>query len=106
MTSYREILVEDADLSTMSRNCLRNGGFYRMGEVEKATAAELLRIPNLGRKSMREIEDWFAGHGALCGERRSDAMRQLKAMTERAASLRQQAEQTERYIEELKERLG
>jgi hypothetical protein len=76
-----------------------------MGDVEKETAWDLLRLPEFGRKSLNEIEEWFAEHGRLAGQRRQDALRQMKAMRERAARLRKQADETDKHIAELQARL-
>ena len=45
----------ELDLSTRTMNCLKNDGINYIEDLVKKTAAELLRTPNFGRKSLNEI---------------------------------------------------
>ena len=51
----RDILIEDADFSVRSYNCLKRTGACTLGDVADMTGADLLRQRNLGRKSADEI---------------------------------------------------
>jgi DNA-directed RNA polymerase alpha subunit len=51
------ILVEDLWLSVRSANCLRSLGLKYVSEVEAMTDAELLRLPNFGRVSLKEVRE-------------------------------------------------
>ena len=48
--------VKDLDLSTRTHNCLRMEGIKTLADLMGCRADELLRIPNLGRKGLAEIE--------------------------------------------------
>ncbi|MDO4987927.1 MAG: DNA-directed RNA polymerase subunit alpha [Synergistes sp.] len=49
--------VKDLELSVRSENCLLRGGVHRIGDLVVKTRDELLKIRNLGRISLREIEE-------------------------------------------------
>ena len=106
MADWREILVAHAGLSTRATNALRNGGFYTMGEVTRASTYELLCIPEFGRKSLNELEEWSAVHGAVAGERKRELERQVRSMELRIENLRKAIVETERHIEHAKSRLA
>ena len=50
-------------LSVRSWNALLNDNILTIGELAKKTVSELLRIPNFGRKSLNEVEEFLARHG-------------------------------------------
>jgi DNA-directed RNA polymerase subunit alpha len=45
------------DLSIRSQNCLRDSNIVYIGDVVAKTEAEILKTPNFGRKSLKEIKD-------------------------------------------------
>ncbi len=49
--------VDDLDLTVRSANCLKAENIYSIGDLIKRTENELLRMPNLGRKSLNEIKE-------------------------------------------------
>ncbi len=49
--------VRDLELSIRSENCLLRGGIHTMGDLVNKTREDLLKIRNLGKISLREIED-------------------------------------------------
>ena len=49
--------VRDLELSVRSENCLMRGGVHFIGELVSRSRADLLKIRNLGKISLREIED-------------------------------------------------
>ncbi|MDR3333042.1 MAG: DNA-directed RNA polymerase subunit alpha [Synergistaceae bacterium] len=49
--------VRDLDLSVRSENCLMRGGVHYIGELISRSRADLLKIRNLGKISLREIEE-------------------------------------------------
>lgn len=55
-----DILIGDLELSTRSRNALRNDNIKCIRDLIEKTRAEMLRIPNFGRESLREIEELLA----------------------------------------------
>ena len=49
--------IEDLDLSVRSYNCLKRANIHTIGELTQKTVNEMIRIRNLGRKSLKEVED-------------------------------------------------
>ena len=49
--------IKDLELSIRSENCLLRGGVQTIGDLMSRTRAELLKIRNLGKISLREIEE-------------------------------------------------
>lgn len=52
--------VRDLELSVRSENCLLRGGVHKIGELVSKTRDDLLRIRNLGKISLKEIEEKLA----------------------------------------------
>lgn len=50
------ILIEDLDLSVRSYTCLKRAGILTVEQLKRLSADELLRIKNMGRKSVTEIQ--------------------------------------------------
>ncbi|MFM2055135.1 MAG: hypothetical protein RL456_3172 [Pseudomonadota bacterium] len=61
--------VDDLGLSVRSANCLRAENIYVIGDLIQRTDTELLRTPNLGRRSLNEIKDVLARRGLTLGTR-------------------------------------
>jgi len=51
------MLLDEVPLSVRTSNCLREANIYNVGQLQQWTANELLKLPNLGRKSLKEIID-------------------------------------------------
>ena len=52
-----------------SANCLKAEGIYYVGDLIQRTEVELLKTPNLGKKSLTEIKDVLASRGLSLGMR-------------------------------------
>ena len=52
-----DMKIEELDFTVRSYNCLKKAGVNTIGDLGKMTYAELLKIKNLGRKSLNEIID-------------------------------------------------
>lgn len=50
-----EISIEDMDLSVRSRNCLKRAGINNMQDLIKRSEEDMLKVRNLGRKSLEEV---------------------------------------------------
>ncbi len=61
--------VEDLDLTVRSANCLKTEGIKFIGDLVQKTEVELLKTPNLGKKSLTEIKDVLAERGLTLGMR-------------------------------------
>lgn len=49
--------VEDLDLSVRSYNCLKRAGIANVLELTQKTEAEIMKVRNLGKKSLKEVKD-------------------------------------------------
>jgi DNA-directed RNA polymerase subunit alpha len=61
--------VDDLELTVRSANCLKAENIYYIGDLIQRTEVELLKTPNLGKKSLTEIKDVLASHGLSMGMR-------------------------------------
>lgn len=61
--------VDDLELTVRSANCLKAESIYYIGDLIQRTEVELLKTPNLGKKSLTEIKDVLASHGLSLGMR-------------------------------------
>ena len=59
--------VDDLELTVRSANCLKAESIYYIGDLIQRTEVELLKTPNLGKKSLTEIKDILAQHGLSLG---------------------------------------
>ena len=59
--------VDDLELTVRSANCLKAENIYYIGDLIQRTEAELLKTPNLGRKSLNEIKEVLASRGLTLG---------------------------------------
>ncbi len=55
-----EVLIEDLELGVRSYNCLKREGIQTIGDLVSKTEAELLNIPNFGKKSIDEVKEKLA----------------------------------------------
>ena len=47
--------IEDLDLSVRSYNCLKRANINTVGELTQKTEEEMMKVRNLGRKSLKEV---------------------------------------------------
>jgi len=59
--------VDDLELTVRSANCLKAENIYYIGDLIQRTENELLKTPNLGRKSLNEIKEVLASRGLTLG---------------------------------------
>lgn len=64
--------VDDLELTVRSANCLKAENIYYIGDLIQRTENELLKTPNLGRKSLNEIKEVLASRGLTLGMRLDD----------------------------------
>lgn len=60
---YENILIEELDLSVRSYNCLKRAGIQTVLELTDKTEDEMIKVKNLGKKSLKEIKEKLAGIG-------------------------------------------
>ncbi len=51
------MMIEDLDLSVRSYNCLKRAGIQTVEELTMKTEDEMMRVRNLGKKSLKEVKD-------------------------------------------------
>ncbi len=61
--------VDDLELTVRSANCLKAEAIQYIGDLVQRAEVELLKTPNLGKKSLTEIKDVLASRGLSLGMR-------------------------------------
>ena len=61
--------VDDLELTVRSANCLKAVSIFYIGDLVQRTEADLLKTPNLGKKSLTEIKNVLSTHGLSLGTR-------------------------------------
>lgn len=61
--------VDDLELTVRSANCLKAEAIHYIGDLVQRTEVELLKTPNLGKKSLTEIKDVLASRELSLGMR-------------------------------------
>jgi DNA-directed RNA polymerase subunit alpha len=61
--------VDELELTVRSANCLKAENIYYIGDLVQRSETELLKTPNLGRKSLNEIKEVLAARGLTLGMR-------------------------------------
>lgn len=59
--------VDELELTVRAANCLKAESIYYIGDLVQKTETELLKTPNLGKKSLGEIKDVLASHSLSLG---------------------------------------
>ncbi len=59
--------VDDLELTVRSANCLKAESIFYIGDLIQRTENDLLKTPNLGKKSLTEIKNVLASHGLALG---------------------------------------
>ena len=60
---YENFAIEELDLSVRSYNCLKRAGIQTVLELTEKTEEEMMKVKNLGKKSLKEIKEKLAGYG-------------------------------------------
>jgi len=58
-----DILIEELEIGVRSYNCLKREGIQTVADLVKRSEAELMNIPNFGRKSIEEVKENLAKMG-------------------------------------------
>lgn len=51
------MMIEDLDLSVRSYNCLKRAGIQTVEELTQKTEEDMMKVRNLGKKSLKEVKD-------------------------------------------------
>jgi len=60
---YEAVPVRDLDMSVRTSMCLANASITTVGDLVQKSKTEMLRVPNLGRKSLNEVEEILSAMG-------------------------------------------
>ena len=60
---YENITIEDLDLSVRSYNCLKRAGISTVYELTEKSEDDMMKVKNLGKKSLKEIKEKLAALG-------------------------------------------
>jgi DNA-directed RNA polymerase subunit alpha len=55
ITKILEMTIEDMDLTVRSYNCLKRAGIHTVEDLTKKTEEDMLKVRNLGKKSLDEV---------------------------------------------------
>lgn len=53
----QQMMIEDLDLSVRAYNCLKRSGIQTVDELTQKTEEEMMKVRNLGKKSLKEVKD-------------------------------------------------
>ena len=59
--------IDELELTVRSTNCLRAEGIFLIGDLIQRSEFDLLKTPNLGKKSLNEIKDVLASRNLSLG---------------------------------------
>ena len=60
---YENFAIEELDLSVRSYNCLKRAGIQTVLELTERTEEDMMKVKNLGKKSLKEIKEKLAAYG-------------------------------------------
>ena len=60
---YTNMLIEELDLSVRSNNCLKRAGITTVLELTQRSEDEMMKVRNLGKKSLKEVKEKLAAIG-------------------------------------------
>jgi DNA-directed RNA polymerase subunit alpha len=60
---YQGMLIEELDLSVRSNNCLKRAGISTVMELTQRSEDEMMKVRNLGKKSLKEVKEKLAEIG-------------------------------------------
>ena len=61
--TFENLTIEDLDLSVRSYNCLKRAGIANVQELTQKSEAEMMKVRNLGKKSLLEVKNKLAEKG-------------------------------------------
>jgi len=60
---YQDMMIEELDLSVRSNNCLKRAGISTVIELTQRSEEEMMKVRNLGKKSLKEVKEKLASIG-------------------------------------------
>lgn len=70
--SFDNISIEDLDFSVRSSNCLKRAGITTVAELTEKSEAEMMKVRNLGKKSLKEVKEKLASMGLSFKDSKED----------------------------------
>ncbi len=61
--TFENVPIEDLDFSVRSSNCLKRAGITTIAELTEKSEAEMMKVRNLGKKSLKEVKEKLASMG-------------------------------------------
>ena len=61
--TFENVSIEDLDFSVRSSNCLKRAGITNVAELTEKTEAEMTKVRNMGKKSLKEVKEKLASMG-------------------------------------------
>ena len=61
--TFENVSIEDLDFSVRSSNCLKRAGITTVAELTEKTESEMMKVRNLGKKSLKEVKEKLASLG-------------------------------------------
>ena len=62
-SKYENFTIEELDLSVRSYNCLKRAGIQTILELTDRTEEDMMKVKNLGKKSLKEIKEKLVAYG-------------------------------------------
>ena len=63
VNKYQNMTIDDLELSVRSNNCLKRAGIQTVEELIQKTEEDMMKVRNLGKKSLKEIKEVIASYG-------------------------------------------
>ena len=63
--SYHPVSIEDLDFSVRAYNCLKRAGIHTLQDLVNKSESDMMKIRNLGKKSLKEVLDKVRDMGLL-----------------------------------------
>ena len=60
---FQNMTIDDLELSVRSNNCLKRAGIQTVEELMQKTEEDMMKVRNLGKKSLKEIKEVIASYG-------------------------------------------
>jgi len=70
--TFENLTIEDLDLSVRSYNCLKRAGIANVRELTQKTESEMMKVRNLGKKSLKEVKDKIISRGLKFKDEKSE----------------------------------
>ena len=70
--TYENMTIDDCDFSVRSTNCLKRAGIATIAELTEKSESEMMKVRNLGKKSLKEVKEKLSSLGLSFRDSRED----------------------------------